>query len=190
MTQETPNTVEPTPTPEPTTSQHLQILWNSLNKGVKFAIVVAVVVLIFAIAGSGSNNSNSTPTTQDTTPTTLSLSDQWSSWKQGFLPIVSQTETDYNQTVADLTSADYTASAQDFATLSSDANEWLANANSVDPTINADIRAVAADLNSIASTGLSAMNGGSLSAFETACANFGADTTKMSNDLTKANSTY
>ena len=186
MTDETPS-VEPTPTPtiKPKTG------WNSLPTNAKIAIgLVALVVLLAVIGISGGGGNTPAPVTVDTTPTTISLSEQWSSWKSTTQPIISQTQTDYTQATADLTNGDYNASVQDFATLSQDANDMNGAANSPDTAVNAALQATAGDLQQIASTGLVALTSNDTTAFEQAVKQWNTDTNTLATAIGNANSTY
>jgi hypothetical protein len=185
MTDETPS-VEPTPTIETKSG------WNSLTTNAKIAIgLVAFVVLLAVIGMSGGGGGNTpAPVTIDTTPTTISLAEQWSNWKSTALPIISKTQTDYTQTVADLTNGDYNASVQDFATLSQDANDMNGAANSPDTAVNAALQASAGDLQQIASTGLVALSSNDTTAFENAVNQWSIDTTTLATATGNANNTY
>ena len=186
MTDETPN-VEPTPTPtiKPKSG------WNSLTTNAKIAIgLVALVVVLAVIGMSGGGGNTPAPVTTDTTPTTISLSDQWSSWKSEAQPVISQTQTDYTQATADLTNGDYNASVQDFATLSQDANDMNNAANSPDTAVNAALQASAGDLQQIASLGLVALSSNDTTAFEQAVNQWNTDTNTLATAIGNANSTY
>jgi hypothetical protein len=190
MSQETPE-VEPVSTPDPKASQHLTNFWNPLSKNAKIAIGVVVALLVIIIATSGGNTPNPTPTTPiDTTPTTISPSAQWNAWKANITPVINQTQTDYTQTEADLTNSDQAASTQDFATLSQDATNIAGLANSPDTDVNNDLLNLASSLHEIASTGIAALSNGDLSSFQTALVNYTAVLSKLSSDLSVANSTY
>jgi hypothetical protein len=190
MTQEAPETT-PVSSPEPNASQHLAGFWNSLSKNAKIAIGVAVLVLVIIIASSG-GGSNPTPTTSpvDTTPTTISLSEQWSSWKASIVPVISQTQSDYTQTQADLSNSDLAASTQDFATLAQDATNIAGLANSPDTTINNDVITVSATLNSLASAGLNGLSSGDITPFTSAVNAYNDAVSKLTADLDTANNTY
>lgn len=159
--------------------------------------VVGVLILIGIASGGGSSSNNSSNNSNDNsssnytpTPSAADLGSQWQDWKSVFMPVVQQTEADYNQTVADLQAGDYYAAKQDFATLSGDSGDWYTYDFSPNATVNAGVRAVAEDLQNIAYTGLMAMDGGSLSDFNSACEKFGADTDKLAVDIENANNSY
>jgi hypothetical protein len=184
MTDETPS-VEPTPTIETKSG------WNSLTTNAKIAIgLVAFVVLLVVIGTSGGGGNTPAPVTIDTTPTTISLAEQWSNWKSTAQPIISKTQTDYTQAVADLTNGDYNASVQDFATLSQDANDMNGAANSPDTAVNAALQASAGDLQQIASTGLVALSSNDTTAFQNAVNQWNIDTNTAATAIGNANKTY
>lgn len=165
-------------------------VWAGLSRNARIALVAVAAVIVFAIGGAGGGTSSPTPTT-DTVPTTISVSDQWLSWKASFMPVVSQTESHYNQTVADLNAYDEVAVSADFALLAQDADEWLSYANSPNATINADIRQSSIHLKEITSTGIAVLNGSpNIAAFTAACEAWGKATDKLATDLETANSLY
>ena len=183
MTDQTPT---PVPTPEPKSG------WNTLSQNAKIGVILGAIfalILVFAVAGGGSTNTTPS-TTQDTTPTTVSASDQWNAWKSTFQPVVSQVQADYTQTTADLTNGDVTAVTTDFATLAHDGNELNSLANSPDTTVNLYVQSVANDLQQIASTGIAALSSSDLSAFTNACNAFGADSTSLATAVGNDNSLY
>jgi hypothetical protein len=183
-----------TPTVEPKSSEHLAGFWNSLSKNAKIAIGVVLVVIVIAIASSGgggnnnNNNSGGNGGGGTITTSTQSFSEQWSAWKPTFLPIISQTQSDYTTTAADLTNGDQVAATSDFATLSQDATDWINNANSPSSAVNNDIQTVGNDLQNIATTGLQALNSYDLTAFSQACQQYNTDTNTLANDIAIANS--
>ena len=184
--------INETPMPTPSKAPNpIAVFWSSLSKNAKIAVVVIAVILFFAVIGGGSSSNTTTTQPTVTVPTTVSVSQQWSDWKSSFLPIVSATNADYLLTQADLGNYDEAASRSDFATLASDGTEWLAYANSPDETVNADVRAVAIDLQDISTYGISVLNGNdALAEFQKACQDFNADTTKLANDMESATASY
>jgi len=190
MTQETPR-VEPASTPESKAGQQLASAWKSLSQNAKIAIVVVSVFLVIILLSTGNSNSpSSTTVTIDTTPTTISVSDQYIAWKEELVPVINQMQTDYTQTQADLNNADFSASTQDFATLSQDATNIASLAHSPDATINQDVMDLSASVQEVASSGLSALGSNDLTGFDVALNHYSNATTKLTDDINKANSTY
>jgi len=190
MTQETPQ-VEPASTPEPKAGQQLSNAWKSLSKNARIAIVVVSVFLVILLSSAGNSNSpSSTTVTIDTTPTTLSVSDQYIAWKDEFVPVISQMQAHYTQTQADLNNADLAASTQDFATLAQDATNIASLAHSPDANINRGVLDLAASIQEVASSGLSALSSNDLTSFYAALEHYGRATTQLTDYINTANSIY
>jgi len=161
---------------------------NKLTKNQKIGGVVGIVVIIVALAiGNSHNNSTTTQTTQ----TTVSQSALWQNWKITFDNTLSQTEADYTMTTSDLSNGNTASTNADFAKLAQDAVALTANATSPDPTVNAEIRTVAQDLQSVSSTGIQAIAAGQdTTAFNDACTQFGTDSTTLANSIGADNNIY
>ena len=190
--------MEVTPTPTPTTEPKSG--WNTLSKNAKIAIGIAVVVVILVVAAvSGGNNNNngngnSTSSTQDTTPTTQSLSSQWSDWKANFQPIFSQFRSDYTTTTADLNNGDASAATSDFSTLSQDATNLDSASNSPDVATTQAVQQLANDVQTLSSEGITSISniqsGGSMTqGFSDASTAVGNDITNLNTALSNANNT-
>ena len=185
-----PNTTE-TPTPTPTPQK----------KYGKWVIIGLVLIIFYAIGSSGSDsnsnnnssNDNSSSQTWDV-PTTISVADEWSTWKSDFMPLVSQTQTDYAQTQADLSSEDLSASLDDFTVLSQDATDWISYNNSPNANVNRLVTAVSVDLQMIASQGVIVLTGDTSSQaiadFQSYCQDFGRDTDALATAIENANNSY
>lgn len=182
------NNTEVTPTPKG---------WSALSKNTKIVLVAVAVIIALAISGGSSSSNNTTSTTPDTsyTPTTISVSEQYSSWKSSFSPVFSTLITDYTQTTTDLGNGDMASSRIDFVSLSQDAIDISSYANSPDDNLNTIVAQLAVDLGILAGEGTQSLNnidmGGSpTQGFYDACTSIGNDIAALNSALDTANATY
>ena len=160
--------------------------------------VVVGIIFIAAIGGSDSSTKQTTDTTYtpDTSyvaPTTpVDNSAAWSTWKNGYLPVWQSFYSHYQQTMVDLGNGDIGAASNDYLAMSYDAVDMMQWDNSPSFTINSDVDALAADINTMCVEGnqslINISNGGSMTyGFQSAVDAVKADIAAMTDDLNNIN---
>jgi len=136
--------------------------WNALSKNTKTGIIIAAVVIVLAIIGANSGNSNKSSNAGGGTGTTgnsgPSTAQQYATWKTTIMPVIQQAEADYTATTAALDNGDQAGATTDFGTLSQDASQISANADSPDPVLNSDLQVFAQSLQTLSQDGIGVIN--------------------------------
>ena len=105
------------------------------------AVVTLLIVVIFNNHHHGQSNAK-----------------KYANWKSSFTIVVSQEQSDYNQTITALSNNDASASQQYFANLSTDAVAITKQNTSPDPILNNDVSLWADSITTLATDGISAVN--------------------------------
>jgi len=158
--------------------------------------VVVGVIFITAIGGSNSSTKQTKDTTPDTSyvaPTTaVDNTADWVTWKNGYLPAWNSFYAHYQQTVVDLGNGDIQAASNDYLAMSYDAVDMMQWDNSPSFSINSDVDALAADINTMCSEGNQSLininNGGDVTyGFQGAVNAVKTDINTMTIDLQNVN---
>jgi hypothetical protein len=116
----------------------------------------------------------------------------WVTWKNGYLPTWQSFVAHYQQTMVDLSNGDINAASNDYLAMAYDAVAMMKWDNSPSFTINSDVDALAADINTMCAEGnqslINISNGGSMTyGFQSAVDAVKADYFKHFTFLTSQN---
>lgn len=157
---------------------------NRLKVGIIVAAVIVALAIIGAVAGSGSKHSTPAPTSNGGGTSTQSVGSQFGDWAASFRPVWSQTQADWNTTYAAVSNNDVQGATNGFSALGQDAATIATYENSPDPVANGEVAAIAQDLINLSSDGVTAVNGGDVTAFGNDAHTLANDETALTNTLT------
>lgn len=127
-------------------------------------IITSVVVI--AIIGTAVYSVHETSVKNKTkTIHVIVVAENWKRWGKSFTPAYAKAKSDYSVIASSLSAN--SATTQDFTNVNNDALALTAKTNSLNPTLNAEIKTLSADLQQLSSDGIAVYaGGGSITAFD------------------------